>query len=107
VRSYNEILRCSGSRSAACSGSSHTVSSPPTIAAGIDATTVAKLFLESSRAAFEVCVGGRLVRGELNPKTLRRVVTVVAAGQCSTVILQGRLDGDKLTDAGISAVSVG
>ena len=60
----------------------------------------------SPRVPFEVNVGGRLVRGELNPKTLRRTLTAVAAGQC-TVIIQGRLDGDTLTDAGISAVSVG
>jgi hypothetical protein len=62
---------------------------------------------ESPRVPFEVVVGGRRVRGELNPKTLRRVVTAVVAGQRRTVILRGRLDGDTLLDAGISAVSVG
>jgi hypothetical protein len=50
----------------------------------------------SPRVPFEVSVGGRLVRGELNPKTLRRAVASVAARQCSTVIIQGRLDGDTL-----------
>jgi hypothetical protein len=43
----------------------------------------------------------------LNPKSVRRAVAAIAAGQCSTLILQGRLDGDTLTDAGISGVSVG
>jgi hypothetical protein len=51
------------------------------------------------RVPFEVNVGGRLVRGELNPKTLRRTLAAVIAGQC-TVIVQGRLDGDMLVDAG-------
>jgi hypothetical protein len=44
---------------------------------------------------------------ELNPRTLRRAVAAVTAGECSKVILQGRLDGDTLADARISAVSVG
>jgi hypothetical protein len=41
-----------------------------------------------------------------NPKSVLRAITAVAAGEC-TAIIQGRLDGDTLTDAGISAVSVG
>ena len=52
------------------------------------------------RVPFEVSVGGRLVRGELNARSVRRTLTAVAAGQC-TVIIQGRLDGDTLVDAGI------
>jgi hypothetical protein len=52
---------------------------------------------------FALRVGGRVVRGQFNAKTLRRAVAALDGGAAATVVVQGKLAGDRLEEAGIVA----
>jgi len=53
----------------------------------------------------KVIAAGRTLSAELNPKTLRRcLATIAEAGEAGVaVVLQGKLEGDRLAEAGIVA----
>jgi hypothetical protein len=59
----------------------------------------------TSKATLRITVGGRTVTAEVNAKSLRRAVTAInATGPDSVaVIVQGKLDGSMITEAGIAA----
>jgi len=54
---------------------------------------------------FVVAVAGRKLVGQLNPKTLRKVLAMVRehGSEAVAVILQGQLADDAITEAGITA----
>jgi hypothetical protein len=54
------------------------------------------------KAMLRVHVGERVVKAEVNAKSLRRVIAQLATGEFH-VIIQGKLEGDVLAEAGIVA----
>jgi hypothetical protein len=56
-----------------------------------------------SKATLRVTVGGRTVMAEVNAKSLRRAVTTITTGgpNSVTLLLQGKLEGNVITEAGI------
>lgn len=74
----------------------------------LDPSAVGKVTVPNGvpQVAIQVMVGGRIVKANLNAKSLRRAVTrinEIGVEDCA-VILQGRLEaGDLLVDAGIAA----
>jgi hypothetical protein len=58
------------------------------------------------RVGFRVQAGGRRLGGELNPKTVRKVIATIAehGAEAVAVVVQGKLgDGDVIEEAGITA----
>jgi hypothetical protein len=58
-----------------------------------------------SKATLRVTVGGRTVMAEVNAKSLRRAVTTITTEGPGnvTLLLQGKLEGNVITEAGIAA----
>ena len=58
-----------------------------------------------AKFAVMIRVAGRTLTADLNAKSLRRAVTAVNATEPSTiaVVIQGRLEGDSILEAGIVA----
>ena len=73
----------------------------------IDAAQLAGAELANGAAPqpFVVAVADRKLVGQLNPKTLRKVLAMVRehGPEAVAVILQGQLAGDTITEAGITA----
>jgi hypothetical protein len=73
----------------------------------LEAADIARLKVlpGTSRVALQVNVAGRALLAELNAKSVRKCIAAIeAAGQAgANVVLQGRLDGDQLLEAGIVA----
>jgi sRNA-binding protein len=73
----------------------------------LDASDISRLrVLEgTSKVALRVNVGNRAITADLNARSVRRAVAAIqAAGEAgASVILQGRLEGDVLLEAGIVA----
>jgi hypothetical protein len=73
----------------------------------IDAAQLAGVELANGSAPqpFVVAVAGRKLVGQLNPKTLRKVLAMVRehGSEAVAVILQGQLADDAITEAGITA----
>ena len=58
-----------------------------------------------AKFAVKIRVAGRTLTADLNAKSLRRAVTAVNAAEPGTiaVVIQGRLEGDSILEAGIVA----
>jgi hypothetical protein len=62
----------------------------------------------TSRVALSVAVAGRNLRADLNAKSARRAIATIAATiaahgpEAVACILQGRLDGDMVLEAGLA-----
>jgi hypothetical protein len=73
----------------------------------LEAAEIAQLKVPSgvSRVLLRVEVAGRALTADVNAKAVRKcIATIEAAGSDgANVVLQGKLDGDKLTEAGIVA----
>lgn len=73
----------------------------------LDAAAVASIQVQNvPKTTLSVTVAGRVVRADLNSKSLRRAIAAIAeAGPDNmAVILSGRLEaGDVLVDAGVAA----
>ncbi len=73
----------------------------------LDAAAVAGLEVPNGapRIKLRIAVGGRSVSADLSSKGLRRAVTTIrqAGADAVAVVLQGKLEGDNLVDAGIIA----
>jgi hypothetical protein len=73
----------------------------------LDPAELAGLTVPNGAKSFpiSVAVAGRTLTVELNPKTLRRCVATIAETGTDgvAVVLQGKLEGDRLAEAGIVA----
>lgn len=55
------------------------------------------------KVSLRIKVGERIVKAEVSAKGLRRVVTQLATGEECVVVIQGKLEGDVITEAGLVA----
>jgi hypothetical protein len=77
------------------------------VTAVLDPAAIAGITVPNGTAKFAVKlrVAGRTLSADLNAKSLRRCVIAVQAAEEGgvAVVLQGRLEGDAIVDAGITA----
>jgi hypothetical protein len=77
------------------------------VTAVLDPAAIAGITVPNGTAKFAVKlrVAGRTLSADLNAKSLRRCVTAVQGAEEGgvAVVLQGRLEGDVIVDAGITA----
>jgi hypothetical protein len=74
---------------------------------GLDPAAVAALSIPNGqpRVVLQISAGGRLLSADIAAKALRKVgATITEAGfENVVIVVQGKLEGDRLTEAGIVA----
>jgi hypothetical protein len=73
----------------------------------VDSAAVARLTVPNGqpRITLKISAGGRTYAADINSKSLRRCIAAIAEAEPGTVaiVLQGKLDGTTILEAGIAA----